>query len=462
MGYRIREIRTDRLLGQAITVEALARVVPQTAIETALRNTGASEQRERALSFTTVVWVVIAMHLYTTLSLGHVLRRLAQGLRLLWPNPDCPVPTASAITYRRYQLGVRPLVALFRQLCHPIATPATPGAFAFGLRLMALDGTTELATDTPANAAAFGRPTNQRGAGGFPQVQAVYLAECGTHALIDAGFWPYGTGEVVGAHRLLRSVTPGMLLLVDRGLHSYAFVRAVCQRGAQVLGRLPANIRLPPARRLPDGSHLAWLRPANAERRPDDQPRLVRVITYTLTDPALPGYGEEHRLLTTLLDPVLAPAVDLVCRYHERWEVELTIDEQDCHLRLAEQPLRSQKPVGVLQELYGLLIAHYAVRSLMHAAALQAGLDPDRLSFVHAVRVIQAAIPEFQMVAPADLPRLAARLLRDLAAGRLPARRHRSHPRVVKRQQSKFNRKRPIHAHWPQPTRPFRQAVQLI
>jgi Insertion element 4 transposase N-terminal/Transposase DDE domain len=462
MGYSIRETVAMCHLGQDVTVEALARVVPQAALAAALEATSTHEDRDRALSYTTVLWVVIAMHLFTTVALGHVLRKVVQGRRFLWPDPEARIPTASALCYRRYQMGARPVVALFHQTCRPIATPATPGAFQFGLRLMVVDGTTELVPDTPANAAAFGRPTNQSGECAYPQVRIVYLLEAGTHALVDAGVWPYRVSEWVGAYRVLRSVAAGMLVLVDRGLHSYDFVAAVRRRDAHVLGRLPANVGVAVVRRLVDGSVLAWLRPANADRRPDAAPILVRIITYTLTDPALPGHGEEHRLLTTLLDPAVAPAIAVVCAYHERWEVELTIDEHDTHQRLPTQPLRSKKPVGVIQELYGLFLAHYAVRVLMHEAALTAGVAPDRLSFVHAVRVIQDAIPEFQLVAPADLPRLAARLLHDIAQGRLPARRHRSNPRVVKRPQSKFPRKRPKHTNWPQPTMPFREAILLI
>jgi len=165
---------------------------------------------------------------------------------------------------------------------------------------------------------------------------------------------------------------------------------------------------------------------------------------------------------TTLFDPRLYPALDLACAYHERWEVELVIDEMDTHQRLAGRPLRSLKPVGVIQELYGLLIAHYAIRVLMHEAAVQAGVDPDRLSFVHALRVIRDAIPEFQMTTPDQHPQLFSRLLADIATGRLPERRLRSNPRVVKRKMSNFHLKRSEHYHWPQPTRPFRQAVALI
>jgi hypothetical protein len=462
MGYTIREMTAERNFCQELTLEALHRVVPPETITAVLRQTETQSPRVRALTAQVTIWVLIAMNLYTHLALGHVLRKVAQGLRFIWPDPTYRVPGASAFVYRRYQLGAQPLVALYDRLARPLATPHTPGAFRFGLRLMAIDGTVEDVPDTLANAAAFGRQHGSRGDSAFPQVQGVYLVECGTHVIVDATFWPYGTSERAGAAALLRAVTAEMLVMWDRGFHEYDLLAAVRQRGAHVLGRLPAHVKPEWGASLPDGSTLAYLRPSDPKRRTQGERLLVRVIEYTLTDPALPGYGAVHRLVTTLLDPRVAPAVELVCLYHERWESEVVIDEIDTHQRLAGRPLRSQKPEGVLQELYALLIAHFAIRVLMHEAALQAGLDPDRLSFVHAVRVLREAIPEFQMVAPAERPRLYQRLLQDIAAGRLPARRLRSNPRVVKRKMSKFRLKRPEHRHAPQPTRPFREAVLLI
>jgi hypothetical protein len=253
-----------------------------------------------------------------------------------------------------------------------------------------------------------------------------------------------------------------MLVMWDRGFHDYDMIARAQQRGAQVLSRLPANVKPKRTRTLGDGSYLAYLRPSDYPRRKRGERLLVRIIEYTLTDPALPGYGETHRLVTTLLDPESCPALDLACAYHERWEIEIVIDEVDTHQRLAGRPLRSLKPVGIIQELYGLLIAHYAIRFLMHEAALQSDLDPDRLSFVHALRVIADAVPEFQMVALSQLTHLYHRLLQDIADGRIPKRRLRSNPRVVKRKMSNFRRKRPEHQHWPQPTLSFREAVALI
>jgi hypothetical protein len=260
---------------------------------------------------------------------------------------------------------------------------------------------------------------------------------------------------------MLRSLEPGMLVMWDRGLHDYDMIVQAHQPGTHVLSRLPAHVKPKRIRALPDGSYLAYLYPSDYQRRKRGEHVLVRIIEYTLTDPALPGYGERHRLVTTLLDHRAYPALDLACAYHERWEIELVIDEVDTHQRLAGRPLRSRKPVGVIQELYGLLIAHYAIRYLMHEAALQVGVDPDRLSFIHALRVVAEAVPEFQMVPPDQLPHLYARLLRDIAEERLPERQSRSNPRVVKRKMSKFRLKRPEHAHWPQPTAPFRQAVAI-
>ena len=188
----------------------------------------------------------------------------------------------------------------------------------------------------------------------------------------------------------------------------------------------------------------------------------MRVIKYTIDDPNRSGHGELHRLITSLLDPDLYPAHTLACEYHQRWEIEITIDEVNTHQRLPNIPLRSQKPVGVIQEAYGLLIAHYAVRAIMHEAALQAGLDPDRLSFINAVQVTRDAIPEFQMTAPEQLPRLYQRLLNDIARHRLPERDNRSNPRVVKRKMSKFKLKRAAHRCWPRPSKPFQEAVAIL
>jgi hypothetical protein len=462
MGFRIREIEVESKFSDELTLEAIGRAVPMEEIVAVIQDEGVQEARQRKLNMATVLLLVIAMNIYTRLSIGHVMRKIAQGVRFIWSDPSYRLPKDSAIAYRRYQLNARPLVTLFHRVCRPMTTPETPGAFLFGLRLMAIDGTIEDVSDTPANAAVFGRHRSDRGASAFPQVRGVYLVECGAHAIVDAGFWPCHTSERVGGFRMLRSIEPGMLVMWDCGLHAYDMFQRARQREAHVLSRLPAHVKPKRVRRLPDGSYLAYISPSDYHRRKRGERLLVRVIEYTITDPALPGYGEIHRLVTTLLDHLAYPALDLAYAYHERWEIELVIDEVDTHQRLAGRPLRSLKPVDVIQEPYALVIAHYAIRFLMHEAALQTRLDPDRLSFVHALRVIQDAVPEFQMVAHDQLSLLYARLLQDIADGRLPERRLRSNPRVVKRKMSKFRLKRPEHYHWPQPTLSLRQTLVLI
>jgi hypothetical protein len=459
MGFSIREIDAECKFSSALTVEALSRAIPADAITRVLAQEGVGHARERKLTMPVVVWLVIVLHLYTTLSIGGVLTKLARGLRFIWPDPTIRLPKDSAISYRRSQLGARPLVALFHLVCQPIATPHTRGAWLLGLRLMALDGVVEDVPDTQANARAFGRHTSTRGSGAFPQVQGVYLAECGTHVIVDCGFWPCHISERVGGFRMLRSLSRGMLVMWDRGFHDFDMLVGARRHGAHVLSRLPSGVKPQCVRTLSDGSSLAYLYPSEYRRRKNGERILVRVITYTITDPNLPGYGETYRVITTLLNPRHAPAHELACAYHERWEIELVIDEIDTHQRLASRTLRSLTPTGVIQELYGLLLAHYAVRFLMHEAALQVDVDVDRLSFVHALEVVRDAVAEFQLVAPEQVVALYARMLTDMAAKRLPERRVRSNPRVVKQKMSNFKLKRPEHYRPPKPYDSFRDAV---
>lgn len=461
MGFTIRQIEAECKFSSALTVEALSQAIPPDAITRVLQQEGVVEDRERKLTMVVVVWLIIALHLYTTLSQGAVFAKLARGLRFIWPDPSIRLPGDSALSYRRTQLGARPLVALFQRLCQPIATPQTRGAFLFGLRLMALDGVVEDVPDTPANAAYFGRHTSARGTGAFPQVQGVLLAECGPHTIVDCGFWPCHTSERLGGKRLLRRLSRGMLVMWDRGFHDFDMIVGARRRGAHVLSRLPSGVKPHRIRTLADGSYLAYLYPSDYHRRKRNERVLVRVVTYTISDPMLPGYGETYRVITTVLNPRVAPAHEVACAYHERWEIEIVIDEIDTHQRLAARTLRSRTPVGVIQELYGLLLAHYAVRVLMHEAALATDIDPDRLSFVHALEVVRDAVAEFQIVAPSQRGDLYSRLLQDIATKRLNERQPRSNPRVVKQKMSNFKLKRAEHYRPPKLTRSFRDALVI-
>jgi len=309
-----------------------------------------------------VIWLIIAMALFAADSIPKVWRRLH-------PTRDEPEPTDSAFAQARQRLGVAPLRQLFLETARPMATHQTVGAFYRGWRLMGLDGSTRDLPDTPANAQAFGRPTTGRAQGAFPQVRLLALCELGTHAVCGLAIKPLCHGEPSMVAPLLDQLGPGMLLIWDRGFFSYELISAVVRRGAHLLARVKRNTVLRPIRRLDDGSYLAKIYPGAADRRRDTRGLLVRVIEYTHNDPSRPGAGERHRLITDVTNTEDLPAHAAPLVYHERWEEELALDEIKTHLGARALPIRSKTPAGVVQEIYGLILAHYVVRRVMHDAA---------------------------------------------------------------------------------------------
>jgi hypothetical protein len=395
--------------GDRPLLEALEAAIPDAAVEAAIEATGTRERRRRRLPTHLVVTLVVAMGLWAAGSMRHALAEVVAGWRegVAGERGAWRLPSTAAIVQARRRAGARLLRELFRAVAGPIATAATRGAFLGGLRLMAIDGTTLDVADTPENARAFGRPTTHRGrgAGAFPQVRVVALIETGTHAICDAVLRPFRCGEAPAALRLLRSVRPGMLLLWDRGFHSYEMVRRTLAREAHFLGRTKGHVVLTPTELLADGSFLATVYPTPKARRRSEDGIVVRVIEYALDTADQPG-REVYRLITSLLDPAAFPAERLAATYHERWEVETALDEVKVHQWAHPRPLRSKQPREVVQEVYGLLLAHLAIRTLMHRAALREGIDPDRLSFTGALRVLRRAIPRAQRTRPAHLPLL--------------------------------------------------------
>jgi hypothetical protein len=430
-------------LAELPILEVIGRVMPHRVVQEVIarqrpRRTRSGKTRCRKLPGEVVVLLLVAWYLLPSAALDLALATVLMGIRVARPELATDPATRSGICHARARWGMRPMIDLFRMVCHPLATVDLPGAFLFGLRVMAFDSTQEDLADTPANERTFGRHKSQHGPSAFPQLLGVYLVECGTRAIVAATIRSCHTSVHRAVRALLPRVDATMLVLWDCGFHSYPLAVAIRQREAHFLGRVPAGQTFVLDRRLADGTYLAWLYAAPPSRRTTKTPRLlVRVLVYTITDPARPGHGRTHRLMTSLLDPQVAPALALICAYHERWEIELALDEIDTHLRLAPGPLRSETPAGVLQEVYGLLLAHYAVRALISEAAEQGGIDPDRISFVHAVRLITVLLPFFQLLPPEHHPVLHALLLHDLARYQLPEREHRLNPRAVKRPWSK-------------------------
>jgi Insertion element 4 transposase N-terminal/Transposase DDE domain len=392
-------------VGDRPLLEALEAAIPDETVEATIEATGTRERRRRRLPTQLVVTLVVALGLWATESMRHVLAEVVAGWQEGAASDEAgwQLPSTAAIVQARQRVGARLLRELFGAVAGPIATAQTRGAFLGGLRLMAIDGTTLDVADTPENDRAFGRPTTGRGVGAFPQVRVLALIETGTHVICDAIVRPFRSGEVPTALRLLRSVGPGMLLLWDRGFHSYEMVRTTIEQRAHFLGRTKKNVVLQPTEILMDGSFLARIYPSPDARRRDVHGIELRVVEYALDSPAGPG-RETYRLITSLLDERAFPAELLAATYHERWEIETALDEVKVHQWAHPRPLRSKHPREVVQEVYGLLLAHLAIRTVMHQAALQEDIDPDRLSFTGALRVLRRAIPRAQRTPPDRLP----------------------------------------------------------
>jgi Insertion element 4 transposase N-terminal/Transposase DDE domain len=393
-------------LSDRIAIGVLTSTFPAELIDRVVAESGRTQQRERLLPARVVVWLVLAMALFSGQAYEEVARLLAGGLGWArrWQQ-WFRVPSTPAIAKARARLGAEPLRRLFAEVARPLASPDTKGAWYRGWRVLAVDGTTLDVADTLANERAFGRPKTHRGERtAFPQVRVVGLAECGTHALIDAAMGPLAKGETTLAAGLLRAdgvLGQGVLVLADRLFVDAALWRKAAATGADLVWRTKTNAVLPVLELLEDGSYLSQIRAAT-DRRHGIAPTVVRVVEYTLgKDPGRLAQPAPIRLLTTILDRAQAPATELAALYQQRWEFETTLDELKTHQRGPKQVLRSRSPEMVAQEVWAMLLVHHAIRRLMHQAALDHHLDPDRLSFTRSLRIVrrqvsttgQAAVP---------------------------------------------------------------------
>lgn len=377
-----------------ISLGVVAKTFPRATIDQVLADTGKASRRQRELPAHVVVYYVIALTLFMQVSYREVLRTLLEGVRwLLGPGAPIKVAGKSGISQARTRLGSAPLKQLHDQVVQPVAVPATKGAWFRRWRVVSLDGSTLAVADTAENEEAFGRPAETRGKTAYPLLRLVSLVESGTHVLFGTALDAWRVGEVTLAHTVVKRLAAGMLCLADRNFFGFALWQEAQANGADLLWRVKRHLVLPCEKRLADGSYLSTLYPTPSERRRRRGGVTVRVIEYELS-----GVAEAeplYRLVTTILDADQAPAAELAALYHERWEIENCLDELKTHLRGAKIVLRSKTPDLVKQEAYGLLLAHFAIRGLMHEAALQAEEDPDRLSFVHAVRVVRRKLQSF-------------------------------------------------------------------
>jgi Insertion element 4 transposase N-terminal/Transposase DDE domain len=407
VGYLYNSIMSENVstrLTDCVSIGVLAKVFRRDLIEEVIAETNSREKRSRLLPAHLVVYYVLALALFFGEGYDEVMRKLVGGLRFLrnWDR-DWKVPSTSAISQARARLGEAPMKALFERVAVPIAQRGTRGAWLGDWRVMAIDGVVIDMPDTPANNAEYRHSNGGRAPSAFPAMRVVALAECGTHAIVDAAFGTWSTGERTLADQVLRSLDPAMLLLADRGYYSYDLWTKACETGAALVFRVGNNMNLSMLEHYPDGSYRSVLLPPRtqspvrklAARRGDlsvleAAGTACRVVEYTVENRADPA--EVIRLITSVLDWELAPAHEIAALYHDRWEIELSFREIEIHQVGHTRVLRSKSPEMVRQEVWGILLAHYAIRYLMHEAADTADVDPDRLSFLRSLQIIRRQI----------------------------------------------------------------------
>jgi hypothetical protein len=375
-------------------------------VDQALTEHGKHSQRQRDLPAHAVAYYVMALSLYRGINTEEVLRVVTEGMEYLGANAIRREVGKSAISAARSRLGAEVMQTIAGQALVPLATAQTPGAFYRGLRLVSLDGSGLEVADEAANREAFGSPGTRQGRTGYPQLRFVGLLENGTHVLFGVALGGYQDAEVTLAHEAIRHLKPGMLCLADRGFSGYPLWAAASRTGAHLLWRITKDRVLPVVKRWRDGSYLAQIEPAPLTRKKmgtqDVQPLTVRVIDYRL--PGIPDAEPIYRLMTTLLDPNMAPAQELAALYQARWTIETTFAEIKTTLKGADVVLRSKTPALVRQEFWGLLLAHHVVRKLMLEAALVHEQPPDALSFKHSLSLMRRKLPASGALPPRAIP----------------------------------------------------------
>lgn len=444
--------KLDRIAG-------LEKVILRSDIATALEASSKVDSRACRLTHEVMMWVVLAMGLFTELPIRQVFkacRRIRKGENL---------PKRSALCMARQRLGSQPLVDLHRMVVRPLATEQTPWAFYKGMRKVGIDGSIYDAPDCDAHQH-LGRSSGSRGEGPFPQVRKLSLVELGTHVELGFTYGGWNDSERSLFPQLQDSIPADALLMLDAGFYSFELWKTLCFKH-QLLVRAQKSMVFNPIQVFDDGSFLAKVYRSNWYRENDSGGILVRVIEYTIDDPQRTGHQQKHVLLTNLLEADLFPAKELICEYHERWEHELVFDEQKTH----QDPTRAEKTAnfrsetsdGLKQEIYALSLAHFVTRVLMFEAAITKGIDVDRLSFKGCLQIIRTRLPEYHPIAgKSRLEEWFEAVIWEMGNEIIPVRRNRINPRVIKRKMSRWNKTRPQHRNIPPLKKTFRETIVML
>jgi hypothetical protein len=403
-----KELTSKPDLAYFLSFGFLADICPPDLVMAILDKYGKISQRIRLFPAMAVVYFIIAMSLWREAPTEEVLRILVQNINKLGIEKnilDCP--GKASISRARTKLGAEVMREIADNILRPIAPTDAKESWYKGMRLMALDGSTFDLPDEKENAEFYGYPSSSRGQTAFPQARVLSLVETGTHVVVAAQIAPYKKSEQELARLLIKrkKLDENMLLLADRGFYGYGLWSEFISTGVKLVWRVKMNLQLQVEKKLSDGSYLSTV--YDSTNKKGCEPITVRVIEYKLNDKTKGKennqIGQEmYRLLTNILDPNAAPAIDLAKLYHERWEIENLFGEFKSSLSFNSTIIRSKTPLLVEQELWGLIILHFAARQLMAKAAWKSNIDPDKLSFKNTVFVLRRRLPQLAAFPPSD------------------------------------------------------------
>lgn len=434
-------------------IRALKKILPLSRIDSILRKHNPDRRKCSKCPAAMMIWFVIAISLFGDDCYRQVFKSLHRFRRK-------STPTTGALSLARGRLGIAVLRKTFQNVVTCLCGQETGGSFYRSMKLIAVDGFVLDLPDTDANRATFGKPKNGSSEGAFPQVRVLGLCEIGSHVIFAFLVKPIRCGEVTMARYLYQFLPPGSLLTFDINFFAYDLVKRIAEGKSCFLGRSKTGRILNPIKVLCDGSYLAKIYATDYDRIKDRNGTIIRVIDYTLDDPQRVGHQDPHRLVTSLLDAATHPAARLINVYHDRWEEEIAIDEIKTHQRTLAT-LRSLTPAGVVQEIYGMLVAHFVIRKTMFEAAERAGVPPQRISFTGAMKVLRGRLHEVprQRI---GIARWYTDLIDEISEEVLPPRRNRINPRVIKKTQSKWPRARTEHRKLPKLEKKFPEAIVML
>lgn len=394
-------------------------------IDEALKATGTATVRRRRLPSEQVIWVVLGMSLFRDRPMEDIVSKLDLAL------PGCGTIARSSVTQARERVGSEPVRWLFDRCGSTWAHKSANAHLWRGLRLYGMDGTTVRVPNTIENREKFGGHHSRGKQSGYPMVRLVVLMALRSHLLAAANFGRYeGIHELDYAKPLCDSIPESSLTVLDRGYVGASFLLDIESKpDRHWLTRSKKNFRFKTIEQFGPGDDLVEMAVSSAARTKD--PSLPKTWVARRIRYQVPGFREQF-LLTSLRDPKRFPAQEIVALYHERWELELGYDEIKTDLLEREEAIRSKKPEGVRQELWGILLAYNLVRLEMESIANQEKIEPTRISFIESLRLIRNEWDWLSVTSPGAIPKRLATLRNNVKRYILPPRRKRSYPRVAK------------------------------